>query len=691
MKKKVKKEKIELKEKVFHIPQIVKISGLRQSVTFKSEHAISPFSGRQVKDGFVPQEVLNETDDVDQRYDAYRKVKRISKDDLVAKYGTKYVEFTNIHTNKAREEFLGEKVYGETDTEPLVTPTQIKPITNSFANDSVADELNFATDSSLNFQNINKTLSEMENNDFKEYLYTDIPDYLKPETVEPKPIIDSQKASSIKPENTEVSKTYSYTDRPQSLNRLPSYDFFTKSELNLKEKPQWVNENINQINDTLREFGLDGYVKETIKGPTVTRYEIELEKGINVKKILNIKDNLMMGLKVHEIRIQTPIPGKEYVGIEIPNKEKEIVYFGNCVNNDEFNNVYSQSQGLKVVLGLDVDGEFIYANITQMPHCLIAGATNSGKSVCVNSILISLLLKNTADDLRLILIDPKIVELNAYDGLPHLITPVITKPEIAAGALNWAVEEMERRYNTLAEMQVKDIKSYNERVLNGEIDGAKMPYIVIVIDELSDLMITTANEVEVAIQRLTAKARAAGIHLIVATQRPTTDVIKGVIKANITTRIAFKVAAHVDSSVILDEAGAENLLGMGDMLYKSNERVMRLQGAYISDEEIRKAVAYIKQNEEPNYIFDHTDILMQNNNYNQVDENLFERVALYIVKNHMTSLNAICREFSIGYNKAQKTMTALEQYGIVSAPNGNKPREVLVTLAELKDILNYKN
>ena len=324
-----------------------------------------------------------------------------------------------------------------------------------------------------------------------------------------------------------------------------------------------------------------------------------------------------------------------------------------------------------------------------MPHCLIAGATGSGKSVCVNTILTSLLVKNTADDLKLILIDPKIVELKQYDGLPHLITPVITKPDVATAALKWAVSEMEARYNTLADNRVKDIGQFNEKVASGEINQLKMPYLVIIIDELADLMISSANEVETAILRITQKARAAGIHLIVATQRPTTDVIKGVIKANITTRIAFRVASHVDSTVIIDEAGAESLLGMGDMLYSSVDGILRLQGAFIPDDEIFKTIEYIKANEKPNYKFLHSEILKPDDD--QFKDELFINVAKYVVREQLASINAIQREFAIGYNRAQRLMDLLEEYKIVSHSKGTKPREVLMGYSDLVDLFKLND
>jgi len=336
---------------------------------------------------------------------------------------------------------------------------------------------------------------------------------------------------------------------------------------------------------------------------------------------------------------------------------------------------------------MDSDGENIYVDISSMPHGLIAGATNSGKSVCVNTVLISLLLKNSPEDLRLILIDPKMVELAAYNDIPHLVTPVITDTKIASAALNWAVNEMEKRYMLFANNRSRDIKSFNDQVKRGLIDEDKMPYIVIIIDELADLMMVAAHEVEDSIQRITQKARAAGIHLIVATQRPTTDVVKGTIKSNIPVRIAFKVASFVDSTTILDYAGAETLLGKGDMLLKRTDRAHRLQGAYIQDHEIYSVTDFIREQYETNYIFEHESLKQQAKMKEVIDDDLFEDVAYYVVSNNNASINSIQKEFTIGFNRAQRLVEMLEMYQIVSSSQGTKSRDVLVNINELEDIL----
>ncbi|QWB96489.1 DNA translocase FtsK [Mycoplasmatota bacterium] len=464
---------------------------------------------------------------------------------------------------------------------------------------------------------------------------------------------------------------------------------FSKKERNSDEQPQWLLDQIDVINATLQQFGIEGEVKSSKKGPTVTRYEIALEPGVNVKRISNISDNLMMSLASKSLRIEAPIPGKPYVGLEVPNVTPEIVAFGNVISNPKFYN--DKEHPLKVALGVDIDGEDIFVDIQSMPHGLIAGATNSGKSVCVNTILVSLLLKNSPEDLKLILIDPKMVELTPYNDLPHLITPVITDAKMAAQALNWAVTEMDKRYQKFAKSRSRDIKSYNHNVKRGLVDSKKMPYIVIIIDELADLMMVAPHDVEDAIQRITQKARAAGIHLLVATQRPTTDVVKGTIKSNIPARIAFRVASFVDSTTILDGAGAETLLGKGDMLLKKDDRAHRLQGAYIPDDEIYKVTDFIRANQKAEYVFEHEELKQQVEMKEVASDDLFEDVAYFVVENQNASINSIQKQFEIGFNRAQKIVEMLEYYQIVSESQGTKAREVLVSLMELKEILGHES
>ncbi|MGI6360126.1 MAG: DNA translocase FtsK [Acholeplasmatales bacterium] len=357
------------------------------------------------------------------------------------------------------------------------------------------------------------------------------------ETFSPEPLEVEDTKVTLTPKEVEPVREV-VKQKPRRKYIPPTHEMFSKVERDQNARPEWLVRLENTVNETLSQFGVDGKVHNIIKGPTVTRYEIALEPGVNVKKVEGIKDNLMMNLAAESLRIEAPIPGKPYVGLELPNEVPEIVAFGNVVEDPEFIN---SKAPLKIALGVDIDGNNIFYDIKKMPHGLIAGATNSGKSVCVNTIIMSLLMKNHPDDLKFIMIDPKMVELSIYDGIPHLVTPVITEPKMAATALAWATEEMDNRFLRFANARVKDLEGYNEKALT-DSSLEKMPYIIIVIDELADLMMVSAKDVEDSIQRITQKARAAGIHLLVATQRPTTDVVKGTIKANIPTRIAFKVS-----------------------------------------------------------------------------------------------------------------------------------------------------
>lgn len=458
-----------------------------------------------------------------------------------------------------------------------------------------------------------------------------------------------------------------------------------KNTITLNDKPEWLLKQVSRINETLELFKIDGKVVNTKKGPTVTRYEIDVDAGVKVNKVASLQDNFQMQLAVTSIRIEAPIPGKRLIGIEAPNEKTEIVKYANVIDYDGF---YDVNKKLEVPLGLDIDGNIVKADIKKMPHGLIAGATNSGKSVCVNTILISLILKNSPEDLRLILVDPKKVELMPYNDIPHLITPVIDDPKIASQALKWAVDEMEKRYELFSQTRVRNIEAFNEKVASGEIQANKMHYLIIIIDELADLMQVASQDVEISIQRITQKARAAGIHLLIATQRPTTDVVKGTIKANIPTRIAFKVASYTDSSTILDGAGAEKLLGKGDMLFKELDQAKRLQGALIKDEEIYSIIDDLKQRYEPNYLFMNETLVQIQRNKEMVNDDLFKDVARFVVEEDKASINQITKTFKIGFNRAQELVRNLEAFGILEIQEGNKPSKVVVTKTELEELLS---
>ncbi len=698
---------LHIKKEPFLIFQFVKLEGIRTKKAYESDRFISPIFGSSVKDVVAVPFMVKDTGDTIRRFDAFRTKHKLSEDEAKQKYGSKYYEFTNIVSHKTREEYFGESDYTPRPEPKKKDPVKVSLISpigahyvdktagESKANPFVRKQAPKTVDMAPELEDQQSTESSKVRDDMPSFSTFSRKQFSKPEV---KDVISSDFGGVQSPSYTKEDEAEDQfvedVNQPNEKVRFeyhqPSYTYpdvrmFSKKDRDLDEKPDWLLEQIDVINATLEQFGIEGSVNGSKKGPTVTRYEIALEPGVNVKRVSNISDNLMMSLASKSIRIEAPIPGKPYVGLEVPNVKPEIVAFGNVVDTSDF--MEDKNHPLKVALGVDIDGENIYVDIQAMPHGLIAGATNSGKSVCVNTILCSLLLKNSPEDLRLILIDPKMVELSAYNDLPHLITPVITDAKMAAQALNWATIEMDKRYKKFARSRSRDIRGYNDNVKRGIVDGEKMPYIVIVIDELADLMMTSPHEVEDAIQRITQKARAAGIHLLVATQRPTTDVVKGTIKSNIPARIAFRVASFVDSTTILDGAGAETLLGKGDMLLKRADRTHRLQGAYIPDNEIYKITDFIRERYTANYTFAHEDLKKQIETKEIVTDELFDDVAYYVVETQNASINNIQKQFEIGFNRAQKLVEMLEYYDIVSKSQGTKARDVLVNYQELKEIL----
>lgn len=456
-----------------------------------------------------------------------------------------------------------------------------------------------------------------------------------------------------------------------------------------------------KLQKTLSSFGVDAKVTNITKGPTVTRYELSPNTGVKVSKIVNLSDDIALNLAAKSIRIEAPIPGKAAVGIEVPNPTLESVFLREVIETKEFKN---NPSNLCFSLGKDAAGDIIVGDIAKMPHVLIAGSTGSGKSVCINSMIISLLYKSKPSDVKLILVDPKMVELSGYNGIPHLLIPVVTDPKKAAGALNWAVQEMVNRYNLFASKGVKDIKGYNCEV---EKEGLpKLPQIVIIIDELADLMMVAPNDVEDAICRLAQMARAAGMHLVVATQRPSVDVITGIIKANIPSRIAFTVSSQVDSRTILDMAGAEKLLGKGDMLYYpvGANKPQRIQGTFISEKETENIVNFIKKNSEVVYNDDIIESIEKannkgkdNNDESSEDEEsdiLLNDAIDMVVDMGQASASMLQRRFRIGYSRAGRIVDQMEARGLISGYEGSKPRQLLITKEEwqeLKFSLNNSN
>ena len=463
----------------------------------------------------------------------------------------------------------------------------------------------------------------------------------------------------------------------------------------LKGGKKAVTDTATRLQKTLYSFGVSAKVENVSVGPAITRYELKPAEGVRVSKIANLADDIALNLAAETIRIEAPIPGKQAVGIEVPNKETEVVHLREIIDTDSFKNHKSK---LAFALGKDVAGKEIVTDIAKMPHVLIAGATGSGKSVCINTLISSIIYKAKPSEVKLLMVDPKVVELSVYNGIPHLLIPVVTDPRKAAGALAWAVQEMENRYATFAAKGVRDLKGYNESVeKEGEI--GKLPQIVIIIDELADLMMVAAKDVEDSICRLAQKARAAGMHLVIATQRPSVDVITGIIKANIPSRISFAVSSQVDSRTILDMIGAEKLLGKGDMLFYPSgaPKPTRIQGAFVSDAEVEKIVDFLKANGEVNYS---EDIMQSIENANKTDKELeaetmeeddtdpllMEAIDV-VVETGQASTSFIQRRFKVGYARAGRIIDQMEERGVISGYQGSKPREVLLSkekLAELK-------
>ncbi|WP_232713441.1 DNA translocase FtsK [Bacillus xiapuensis] len=447
---------------------------------------------------------------------------------------------------------------------------------------------------------------------------------------------------------------------------------------------EWVDQQCHVLNETFKNFNVKAQVVNVTVGPSVTRFEVEPEPGVKVSKITNLSDDLKLSLAARNIRIEAPIPGTHLIGIEVPNKESRPVLLSEIVASPMFK---ENASPLTSALGLNISGEPTILDLKKMPHGLIAGATGSGKSVCINSILVSLLYKAAPHEVKLLLIDPKMVELAPYNGIPHLVSPVITDVKAATAALKWAVEEMERRYELFVHAGVRDITKFNEKAKQHGQKSEHLPYIVIIIDELADLMMMSPADVEEAICRIAQKARACGIHLIVATQRPSVDVITGLIKANIPTRIAFSVSSQVDSRTIIDSGGAEKLLGRGDMLFLNNgsSETIRLQGTFVSDDEIDAVVEHVRKEQEPSYLFKQEELL-QKAQIQETEDELFPEACEFVVQQGGASASLLQRHFKIGYNRAARLIEMMEAQGLISEQRAGKPREVLVSEEELQTI-----
>lgn len=468
---------------------------------------------------------------------------------------------------------------------------------------------------------------------------------------------------------------------------FPGIHLLNIAEKHEEDDRQWLNEQAYLLEETLENFNVKAKVIDVTKGPSVTRFEIQPAPGVKVSKVTSLTDDIKLCLAAKDIRIEAPIPGKHAIGIEVPNKVSSPVFLREIIRQGVFT---QSSSPLTVALGLDISGQAIVTDLKKMPHGLVAGATGSGKSVCINSILISLLYKANPDEVKLMLIDPKMVELAPYNELPHLLTPVITDAKQATAALKWVVLEMERRYELFSTRGARDLGRYNELYSEDRRKPA-LPYIVVIIDELADLMMVAPQDVEESICRIAQKARACGIHLLLATQRPSVDVITGLIKSNIPTRIAFSVSSQVDSRTIIDMSGAERLLGKGDMLFHENgaPKPVRVQGTFVSDDEIEKVLSFVKKQRKPEYIIE-TDQLSRSHDGGEQEDELFEEACYFVLEQDGASASALQRRFRIGYNRAARLVDMMEAKGIISEAMGSKPRNILMSVSEFENtILHY--
>lgn len=508
-------------------------------------------------------------------------------------------------------------------------------------------------------------------------------------------------ADAIAQETASVAQSVSENEVKNETYHTPPFSLLTRGKKGGGDSDRHLRETAGKLQDTLHSFGVNVTVTNVSCGPSVTRYELQPEQGVKVSKIVGLADDIKLNLAAADIRIEAPIPGKAAVGIEVPNKENSAVMLRDLLESTEFKNSASH---VSFAVGRDIAGRCVVADIAKMPHLLIAGATGSGKSVCINTLIMSILYKASPDQVRLIMVDPKVVELSVYNGIPHLMIPVVTDPKKAAGALNWAVAEMTRRYQAFAEHQVRDMKGYNEKVSQLEPDenGNKpdtMPQIVIIVDELADLMMVAPGEVEESICRLAQLARAAGIHLVLATQRPSVNVITGLIKANMPSRIAFSVSSGVDSRTIIDMNGAEKLLGKGDMLFYPSgyQKPVRVQGAFVSDKEVQKVTDYLKDhNGDAAYsqeVVEHMNSSAAGGNMMSGSDSASERDAYFvdagklIIDKEKASIGMLQRMFKIGFNRAARIMDQLCEAGVVGPEEGTKPRKVLMSMEEFEQYI----
>lgn len=690
--------------RVFFIP---KIANIADKETLKRTF-VSPIFGNSVQNKVIIENDRKDFGDVDKKYDAFRKIKKLTKEEAKKRFGDSYYDFHAISNADKKKILSGELDVADLQrrkTEPVAEETPVAPQPEKLKSDEVSideffaavnarkpdiDEIKTKTDEFIDdfqlehHEGLDKDrFGPIEEEDEDHVLFQD--NEMKEPVVKPviKPLETQPTSPPQTPSRLEKMRQQIVTDYEDY--RLPPVSLLKKSPAKTDEAHEWIQTNIDIINQTMIAFDIAGEVTNFTKGPTVTRYEISLGAGVPTKKITGISDNIQMNLAALSIRIEAPIPGKTTIGIEVPNKVRESVFFGDVIDSPRF---LQSKDPLLLGIGLDIDANPVYTSIEAMPHGLVAGSTQSGKSVCIASMIASIIFKNRPDQVKLLLIDPKKVDLQQFADIPHLVTPIIDDSKIAIESLKWASTEMERRYDVLKKFRSINVKDYYERRMN-DAEFEAMPRLVIIVEEASDLLINGGPEVEEQILRLTQKSRAVGIHLILATQRPSADIIKGSIKANIPTRFAFRVPSSTDSMVVLDTTGAEKLLGQGDMLLSENGKIRRLQGAFLSPNEIEQVVNFVKDQAYPQYMFTHESLIKTSKATEEAAEldELFGDIAKYVISEEKCSLNKITQEFGIGFNRANQIVSSLELYGVVSRNVGTKPREVLISFEKLNELL----
>ena len=714
-----------MERRKFVIPQVtdkttkkeepLDINGTPKPIIDKSERFVSSIYGSNVKDvNYYPKSDLEYSE---RQYDYLRNGSKVSKEEIqdycVPKFedfngyepenkrvDVKQVDVNGKNANEEVQKSADDRMnsYEQQSHETIKIYKQEERNDNNYQNNNYQEyknNENVKEDyfSELNNEDENYNLKDddnyqeetyQEDNNYQDNNYLDNNQYDNDEEV--------QERISVTPKTNPEGKLKSKNDRYNEIRKqrktkynFPSLSLLKRRNPNATSDLEGVNRQREIIDSTLKEFDIAGRVVDFQKGPTVTLFEVQLEPGVKYQKVPSIQQNLQGNLEAVAIRLQVPIPGRRTIGIEVPNYKRDMILLGDMLTKPE---LMEDKNPLKVVLGTDVTGEAIYLDITKMPHGLIGGTTRSGKSVCINSIITSILYRAHPDDVKLILIDPKKVEFTKYNNIPHLATPIITEPKIAISAMKWLVDEMEARYDFFASLGLTDYDDYMRHQRNS-VDMKHIPYIVLIIDEFADLMLVGGKEIEEIVSRLTAKARAAGIHLIIATQRPSVDVISGTIKSNLPTRISFKVKTALDSNIILDHAGAEKLLGNGDMLYFDDTgKECRIQGSFVSNEELKAVTDSIRSG---NFDFMFTqDDLKQKTEESEDDvtgDDLFATISRYVVQTQNASINSIQKRFKCSFNRAQAIIEKLSELGVVSENLGSRARTVLMEPADLEDIL----